>query len=125
MIIAPAAGWPPAIDLWPKARRDTPTERIQGLQPSIPARNPGLAAAQLDFDGAQPSQGATDRAFCLLSVAFQMLAPHYPAEVGPPIVIWDGGRSMETVIGIALIIIAALEIVWIIRIVSANTPYQA
>lgn len=32
---------------------------------------------------------------------------------------------METLIGIALIIIAAIEIVWIIRIVSANTPYQA
>jgi hypothetical protein len=54
-----------------------------------------------------------------------MLAPHYPAQVGPPIVIWDGGRSMETVIGIALIIIATLEIVWIIRTVSANTPYQS
>jgi hypothetical protein len=31
-------------------------------------------------------------------------------------------RSMETVVGIALIIIAALEIAWIIRTVSANTP---
>jgi hypothetical protein len=37
----------------------------------------------------------------------------------------DGGRSMETLIGIALIIIATLEIVWIIRTVSKNTPYQA
>ena len=34
-------------------------------------------------------------------------------------------RSMETAIGIALIIIAALEIVWIIRTVSANTPREA
>ena len=32
---------------------------------------------------------------------------------------------METIIGIALIIIATLEIVWIIRIVSATTPRQA
>jgi hypothetical protein len=31
-------------------------------------------------------------------------------------------RSMETVIGIALIIIATIEIVWIIRAVSANSP---
>jgi hypothetical protein len=54
-----------------------------------------------------------------------MVAPHYPAQVGPPIVIWDGGGSMETLIGIALIIIAAIEIVWIIRAVSANTPYQS
>ncbi len=30
---------------------------------------------------------------------------------------------METAVGIALIVIAALEIVWIIRTVSANTPY--
>jgi hypothetical protein len=30
--------------------------------------------------------------------------------------------SMETIIGIALIIIAALEIVWIIRVVSQNSP---
>jgi hypothetical protein len=34
-------------------------------------------------------------------------------------------RSMETIIGIALIIIATLEIVWIIRVVSANSPRQA
>ena len=36
-----------------------------------------------------------------------------------------GWRSipMETAVGIALIVIAALEIVWIIRTVSANTPY--
>lgn len=33
-------------------------------------------------------------------------------------------RYMETAAGIALIIIAAVEIVWIIRIVSANTPRQ-
>ncbi len=32
---------------------------------------------------------------------------------------------METAVGIALIIIATLEIVWIIRTVSANTPRQA
>jgi len=32
---------------------------------------------------------------------------------------------METAIGIALIIIAALEIALIIRTVSANTPYQS
>ena len=32
---------------------------------------------------------------------------------------------METIAGIALIIISALEIAWIIRIVSANTPRQA
>jgi len=32
---------------------------------------------------------------------------------------------METVIGIALIIIAALEIALIIRTVSENTPYQS
>jgi hypothetical protein len=31
-------------------------------------------------------------------------------------------RSMETAIGIAFIVIAALEIVWIIRTVSANSP---
>jgi hypothetical protein len=31
-------------------------------------------------------------------------------------------RFMETVIGIALIVIAAIEIVWIIRVVSANSP---
>jgi hypothetical protein len=31
-------------------------------------------------------------------------------------------RSMETAIGIALIVIAALEIVWIIRVVSSNSP---
>ena len=30
---------------------------------------------------------------------------------------------METAVGIALIILATLEIVWIIRTVSANTPY--
>jgi hypothetical protein len=30
--------------------------------------------------------------------------------------------SMETAAGIALIVIAALEIVWIIRTVSANSP---
>jgi hypothetical protein len=29
---------------------------------------------------------------------------------------------METAIGIALIIIAAVEIYWIIRVVGANTP---
>ena len=29
---------------------------------------------------------------------------------------------METAVGIALIVIAALEIVWIIRTVSANSP---
>jgi hypothetical protein len=33
-------------------------------------------------------------------------------------------RSMETIIGIALIIIATLEIVWIIRIVSTNSARQ-
>ena len=32
---------------------------------------------------------------------------------------------METIVGIALIIIAALEIVWIIRVVSANSPRGA
>ena len=32
---------------------------------------------------------------------------------------------METVIGIALIIIAAIEIVWIIRAVSANSARVA
>jgi hypothetical protein len=31
--------------------------------------------------------------------------------------------SMETAVGIALIIVAVFEIVWIIRTVSANTPY--
>ena len=29
---------------------------------------------------------------------------------------------METIVGIVLIIIAALEIVWIIRVVSQNSP---
>jgi hypothetical protein len=33
--------------------------------------------------------------------------------------------SMETVIGVALIIIAAIEIAAIIRIVGANSPRQA
>ena len=32
---------------------------------------------------------------------------------------------MEMLVGIALIIVAALEIVWIIRVVSANTPREA
>ena len=32
---------------------------------------------------------------------------------------------MEMLVGIALIIVAALEIVWIIRVVSANTPTEA
>jgi hypothetical protein len=31
-------------------------------------------------------------------------------------------QSVETIVGIALIIIAALEIVWIVRTVQANTP---
>jgi hypothetical protein len=30
-------------------------------------------------------------------------------------------RSMETAIGIALIVIATIEILWIIRLVSANS----
>jgi hypothetical protein len=31
-------------------------------------------------------------------------------------------RHVETAVGIALIVIAALEIIWIIRTVGANTP---
>jgi hypothetical protein len=31
-------------------------------------------------------------------------------------------RQVETAVGIALIVIAAVEIIWIIRIVSANAP---
>ncbi|KRT64160.1 MAG: hypothetical protein XU10_C0004G0065 [Chloroflexi bacterium CSP1-4] len=29
---------------------------------------------------------------------------------------------METIVGIALVVISALEILWIVRIVSANLP---
>ena len=48
---------------------------------------------------------------------------HDPAQVGPT----DRDPVMkelfvETIIGIALIIISALEIVWITRTVTANTP---
>jgi hypothetical protein len=48
---------------------------------------------------------------------------HHPAQVGPT----DRDPVMEelfveTIIGIALIIISALEIVWITRTVTANTP---
>jgi len=29
---------------------------------------------------------------------------------------------METIVGIALVVIAALEIMWMVRVVSANLP---
>ncbi len=48
--------------------------------------------------------------------------PTGPLCEGPA---WPRGmevRSMETIVGIALIIIAALEIIAIIRIVGANSP---
>ena len=51
--------------------------------------------------------------------------PFGPRCAGP---IRAGGmeeRSMETVAGIVLIIIAAVEIIGIIRVVSTNTPIQA
>lgn len=31
-------------------------------------------------------------------------------------------EPMETIVGIALVVISALEILWIVRIVSANLP---
>ena len=43
--------------------------------------------------------------------------------VGPPAAAGMEERPMEIAVGIALIIIAALEIIWIIRTVIANTPY--
>jgi hypothetical protein len=30
--------------------------------------------------------------------------------------------SMETIVGIALVVISALEILWMVRVVSANLP---
>jgi len=54
---------------------------------------------------------------------FGAAEPHHRAQIGPPIGIhsWRS-HPVETVVGIALIIISALEIVWITRTVQANTP---
>jgi hypothetical protein len=54
---------------------------------------------------------------------FRMRGPHHPAQGRAtdqdPV---RRSLSVETVIGIALIVISALEIVWITRTVQANTP---